>query len=581
MGRYPQLDAACRSACPALSVRSVAAVLLFCLPLCAQSASSGSPQSSVETIRRLYQAGHWRQVVRDVPATPDQPPQLALYRGLALAQLGQLAAAERQFRMAAAAYPRDARFPVELAGIAYRQKKFSVAIADLRHALHLRPSDDYANNFLGSIYYLQGNLEAALKYWNRADKPRLNDLSYNVDPDVPPLLLDRAFAFSRGSVWRLRQFRTTQARLAGLDLFSQMRFDLDERQDGQFNLGFTGAERSRGTRFTVSSAASFLRGLPYQSVYPELYNLNRDGLNWLSFVRWDDEKRWLSTEIAAPLPEGPQKRFRLNFVGRNENWDVARTLQPGTESVAGFNMERAVLGGEIESIVSGQWQWTVGAKYSYRRFRTLFGIPAPTSPLFTDASAIALTSSVQHPLLQVPEHRFTLDSAATGEFGTFYSNPLGRYGRLNGTLAATWFPQAQGDDYRTRTMLRAGGDLGQVSFDDLYMLGFDRDNPLWMRGHNGLVNGEKGNAPLGTRYVLSNSQVDKIAYHAPFTTLRVGPFLDTGEIFDSSGYFGSRQWLVDTGVQARVGVLGSFAFIVGYGRDLRSGANTFYSTVTR
>lgn len=53
-------------------------------------------------------------------------------------------------------------------------------------------------------------------------------------------------------------------------------------------------------------------------------------------------------------------------------------------------------------------------------------------------------------------------------------------------------------------------------------------------------------------YVLVNSEVDKILYHAPFVTFRAGPFLDTGKVYDPSGYFGSPRWMWDAGVQLRI-----------------------------
>jgi hypothetical protein len=61
----------------------------------------------------------------------------------------------------------------------------------------------------------------------------------------------------------------------------------------------------------------------------------------------------------------------------------------------------------------------------------------------------------------------------------------------------------------------------------------------------------------------------------------VGPFLDSGKISDPSGYFGSPKWLWDTGMQAKIRVLGSFEFALGYGKNLRSGNNSFYTTVSR
>ena len=46
----------------------------------------------------------------------------------------------------------------------------------LRRALHLDPTDSYGNDFLGTVYFLQGNIEAALKYWNRVDKPQIAEV---------------------------------------------------------------------------------------------------------------------------------------------------------------------------------------------------------------------------------------------------------------------------------------------------------------------------------------------------------------------------------------------------------------------
>jgi hypothetical protein len=68
-------------------------------------------------------------------------------------------------------------------------------------------------------------------------------------------------------------------------------------------------------------------------------------------------------------------------------------------------------------------------------------------------------------------------------------------------------------------------------------------------------------------------------YRAPFVTFRVGPFLDSGKVYDPSGYFGAPKWMWDTGVQVRIRVLGSFEFLLGYGKNLRSGKNSFFTAV--
>ena len=120
-----------------------------------------------------------------------------------------------------------------------------------------------------------------------------------------------------------------------------------------------------------------------------------------------------------------------------------------------------------------------------------------------------------------------------------------------------------------------------MTLDDLFQVGIERDNDLWLRGHSGTSGGRKGAAPLGRRYFLANWEQDKNVYANGIVTVKLGPFLDTGAIADSSGLFGSRQWLWDTGAQCKVRLLGSVTVVLSYGRDLRGGRNVFYGTVVR
>jgi hypothetical protein len=66
------------------------------------------------------------------------------------------------------------------------------------------------------------------------------------------------------------------------------------------------------------------------------------------------------------------------------------------------------------------------------------------------------------------------------------------------------------------------------------MLGLERDNDLWMRGHIGTRDGRKGSAPLGRNYFLSNWEAEKNVYGNGLLTLKLGPFVDTGKITDTN-----------------------------------------------
>lgn len=576
MAGHAQLDSACCSkGCPLIAL----VLLLLLAPIYAYSQSSSSSGPAIQEVKRLYAAKEWHEIVRAVPLSSTEAADLELYRGLALAQMGRDREAEQTFQTGLVGHPRDARFLTEMAGIAYTEKRFSAAKKDLRRALTIDSVDAYSNNFLASIYFLEGNLEAALEYWNRIGKPKLTDLIYNPDPRLDPLILDRVFRFSPGAVWTRDRYLTSKTDLDSLNLFPGTYYDLEAQPDGSFKLIWRNSGRLRWNQISVMNILPMLRGLPYLSVYPEFYNLNGKGLNWRSFVRWDDQKRWYSTEIAAPIAQNPNLRLRFYIQDRNENWNVTGTLLPDSTQVSTFNLRRVATGVAVQDIFNWRWQWRTHAEYSYRDFRNLIGIPHAATPFFTNSSQLALRSTLQHPLIRFPERRFSLDSSASGDVGKFFSSPLNKYARVQGSLAADWLPQARGEDYETTTTLRTGGTVGQVPLDDLFMLGFDRDNDLWLRGHNDLRNGQKGAAPLGRNFVLSNSSFNKVVFHDGLFLVKVGPFLDTGDIYDSSGYFGSPKWLTDTGLQATVKILGRFEFVLGYGKDLRSGNNTFYSTV--
>jgi hypothetical protein len=73
--------------------------------------------------------------------------------------------------------------------------------------------------------------------------------------------------------------------------------------------------------------------------------------------------------------------------------------------------------------------------------------------------------------------------------------------------------------------------------------------------------------------------MDKDIYHHGFFSVKLGPFVDTGTIADSSGLFGSQRWLWDVGAQCKIRVLGGLNITLSYGRDLRGGRGVFYGTV--
>jgi tetratricopeptide (TPR) repeat protein len=539
-----------------------------------------SDVARLSAARKAFDSGQWEEAAKMSEGPREQSPDLDFLRGLALARQQQWNESRQAFRAGHWKSPNDPRFLVELAGIDYKQNDFSAAKRNLRGALRLGSRDTYTFDFLGTIYFLQGNLEAALKYWNAIEKPQLGNVAVQPPPRVDKLLLNRAIVFNAPQILSGDALLSTRARLQNLGIFSRARVELTPAGE-HFDATLHMAEGNGWGDSKLEGAIALLSGVPYATVYPEVYNIGHRAINATSLLRWDSEKRRAFGMLSTPVFDNPARRLTMYFDARNENWNLSNTFFGGTV-LADVNVRRIAGGIELHSVVNARWSWSTGMEVASRSFRNLQGInTAAEGTFFTDANSLGYWLRVDRSLLRVPERRFTLDASAEGRVGRTFAQNLGASGTARGALDAHWLPRASGDDYEMHTRLRAGVTVGRVPLDELFQLGVERDNDLWLRGHAGTSGGRKGAAPLGRRYFLANWEMDKNVYSNGLFTLKLGPFLDAGRVTDSSGLFGSRQWLWDTGAQCKVRVLGSVTIVLIYGRDLRGGRNVFYGTALR
>ncbi|HLW55390.1 MAG TPA: tetratricopeptide repeat protein [Candidatus Angelobacter sp.] len=529
--------------------------------------------------RQLFEQERWQQLADLPPEAAPHSAEFAYQRGIALAHLERWDEARASFLAGCRLAPRDKRFPLELAGVAFKQKHGSLSVAYLHRALRLDPGDAYAHEFLATIYYLRGNTEAAVQHWNRIQKPQVASLRSEPEPRVRPALLDHAFAFAPARILGLNELLASEARVQSLEIFPVYRFDLVARRDGTFDSVFRGQELNGWGSTWFEGLLRTFRGLPLQEVTPEYYNLNRSAINLASLVRWDPDKRRLVASLSSPLWRDPRWHFALAADLRNENWDV---LGPrGQPPLLAVNMRRDVFKAEIARLVGARWKWSTETELSHRDYRNAIPQFALPPEMLAQGFQIKQTLRASYELWRSAAHRFSMSSSGAAEAARLWSTSPQSFERLQGALDARWFPRARGDDFETHGQLRAARTFGQLSFDELFMLGLERDNDLWMHGHVGTRDGRKGSAPLGRNFILANWETDKNIYSNGFLTLKLGPLLDTGKITNASlPAFGSQKWLWDTGVQLKVRALGVQAGF-SYGKDLRTGNNAFYATVGR
>src|SRR5262249_19079171 len=160
-------------------------------------------------------------------------------------------------------------------GIEYRLGHYGAARRHLRRALRLDPSDKYGAEFLATLYYLDGNYEAALTYWNRIGKPPLVSVEVYPAPPLSTVLLNRALTFAPGETLTVQQYRSTKARLASLDVFNRFRIEVVSRPGEQFHARVNWVALSRW-----GAALPALGELPFQTVRLDFRNLARRAIRW-------------------------------------------------------------------------------------------------------------------------------------------------------------------------------------------------------------------------------------------------------------------------------------------------------------
>jgi len=528
--------------------------------------------------KQLFEQERWPDLVKLLEQAPRTSANIDYYYGVALAHQQRWEDARQALTAGRQLAPRDKRFPIELAGVAFKEKNYDRARSELRRALGLDPRDEYANEFLATIYFLDGNLEAALKYWNRAGKPEIVDVRSEPALRVRPALLDHAFAFAPASTLTLDELLASNARLRGLEIFPDYKIELAARPDGHYDAIFRAQELNGFGNSKLQALVRMFSGALFEEITPEYYNLHGSATNIVSLARFDTDKRRALAAISGPLGGNPKWRYRAGVDLRNENWTVQTSFTGPSTFLGATNLRRESASAEIARFVGARWSWSTGLEISHRDFRNVVPGTALTPELLAEGYQIKQKAQFTYELWRSPERRLTISSGANSQAGRIWSQPGQSFEKLQGTIRIHWFPRARNDNYEMQWQGRAGKTFGQVPFDELFMLGVERDNDLPLRAHLGTRHGEKGSAPLGRNYFLSNWESARKAYSNGFLTVRLGPFLDTGKILDATSNLGPEKWFFDTGAQARLSLLGVHVVLL-YGKDLRTGNNAFYTDV--
>ncbi len=557
-----------------LSLGTAFAFLFSCLCLNALGVQAQTPSEA--QIQKLADGQQWKLIARILSPVRPRTAAMDFYYGLALARLGHWAEAENVLKEGRKRAPKDPRFPEELAGIAFEQKKYPLAAHRMRQAVRLQPKSAYANDFLGTVFFLEDNLPAALKYWNRVGKPMIANVREEPTPRVSPALLDHAFVFSPAATLLLPQFYDTEARIRALGTFPQYQLDLQAQKDGEFDAIFRNDELNGLGGGKWESLFLSLRGLPFQEINPGFYNFRREATNLVSLLRWDAQKRRVFAQISGPFEHDTMYRWELTSDLRDENWAIRNGSAGPAPVLASFNMRHEMAAFRLAYYGRGRVWWWAGAEASHRDFRNAVPGAVLTPQMLAKGYQFEEQARFGAVVWRVPERRFTMNAEAGAAAARLWSQQVQPWEKVTGALSCRWFPRAEGDDYEMSQKMWAGRAFGPPPLDELFILGLERDNNLPMVAHIGTRDGRKGSAPLGREYFLENWELDKDMYNIGLVNLRIGPVFDVGRIGDPGTELGSHEWLFDTGALLKLRVFGS-GLVFSFGRDLRTGTNALYA----
>jgi tetratricopeptide (TPR) repeat protein len=496
-------------------------------------------------------------------------------QAIALARQQKWTEARDLLREGQRSAPLDPRFPRELAGIAYKLGDLNEAKGQLRFALSLDRNDVYTNDLLAHLFLLDGNVDAALEFWNRIDKPRIRRISIVSPAHMNAALLERSVRFDAGSTLQrddLDLTRTNLERVAAAPGSYKVR--LVPQEEETFDVRIDAVDTSPEGISKWSRFVSPLMGLPYQTLAMK-FDSGSSARRLSSLFRWDPNKRRVNLTFSDLVLNNPRLRYTAGVDGRDENWAFQNYYNGLVTPTGALKLRKLEFVGQVDYGVTGRFTWINGTSISYRDY----GNGTLNGQLFTPGYVLKQFSRASYDLVKDPVRGLSMELSGAVGVGRGFSNGGYVYSRTQAALTTRWVPQGRTEDITVGARAYTGRTFGQAPFDELFMLGMERDNDLWLRGHVGTLDGRKGNAPLGSNYVLWQSEIEKQFYRNEFVRLWIGPVLDIGKISDRPDGFGSRGWLVDTGVQSRIVLLGTKQLIITYGRDLRHGGNVFYTSL--
>jgi tetratricopeptide (TPR) repeat protein len=492
--------------------------------------------------------------------------------GTAYGNMKEFERAEDTLKEGSERYPSDSRFLTELGDLYLANKDVEAAKSALRQALRTDPRNNYASDLLATIDMSEGEVQSALRSWNRTGRPLVDDILHNYYLSFGSWVVRRAVAFHPAGVLGYSQWRTTEARLRETENFANVGLEVEPTPiPDQYNAVV------RTTRKTNSSADfvfNLLKAAPLQTSYLDVWNIGNSGLNFNSNYRWEADRRRLEGRLKIPVPFPGLLHMDVGDAWRSENWNLSPNIQEEDLALAKFHYKANILRLGLKQIP--HYRFDIGGRIEYRNRAASGNLPE----LATDSRNVG---------------KFTVETNLRLADGDRYQNRLHVEGfaarpsilgdiRFSGGWAELANRVTLSRDHRSYLDLgiRGGTSRGSLPVEDYFVLGVDTNPQNLLRGHAASDHGTYGRGPMGTDFILVNMDIERRittlpffnTLNIPFVTIKWEVFLDGAKTFDRNRIFKQGKLWIDTGGGLRFETP-TQSFNVIYGRSLRDGGSVF------
>lgn len=535
--------------------------------------------AQVDEARQAIQNGEYVRAVNILSTMlADRPTaDTYLYLGIAYGKMKEYQKAEDVLREGADRYSRDARFHNQLAELSLANNDIDQAKSELQRALALDPNNSEASDLLATIDMSAGEVQSALRSWNKSGRPVVDDILHNYYLNFGSWVVREAVAFHPAGVLHYGEWKTTESRLLETDNFANVGLEVEPTQvPEQYNA----VVRTTAKTNTKSDIAySMFRGVPLRTTYLDLWNIANSGINFNGNYRWDTDRRRMEGRLKFSLPFPGLIHLEAGNTWRSERWDLSPSIRPESRTRARFQYKANRLRLYMKHIPHYRVELGAGVEYVNRAasgdLPELFTDSRNTGRFTVDSSFRLADNRYQNRL------RFEGFAARRRVLGDM--NYSGATAELNNRFTIS-------KDSRTylEWTLKGGTSRGRLPVEDYFVLGLDTQPRNLLRGHSVADHGRYGRGPAGTDFGLVNFDINRRfvtvpffnTFNIPYLMVKWDVFVDAAKTFDRNRIFQQGKLWVDTGGGLRFETP-THSFNIVYGRSLRDGKGVLFGYVER